>query len=67
MMFALMDGDGDGTISLTEFQVARERIFKAMMIEHRLRSLPVMDADSRLVGIMARVDVIRALEFCAQT
>ena len=30
MMFALMDGDGDGTISLAEFQVAHERIFKAM-------------------------------------
>ena len=30
MMFALMDGDGDGTISLQEFQVAHERIFKAM-------------------------------------
>jgi hypothetical protein len=30
MMFALMDGDGDGTISLMEFQVTHERIFKAM-------------------------------------
>jgi hypothetical protein len=30
MMFALMDSDGDGTISLQEFQVAHERIFKAM-------------------------------------
>jgi len=30
MMFALIDGDGDGTISLQEFQAAHERIFKAM-------------------------------------
>jgi Ca2+-binding EF-hand superfamily protein len=30
MMFALMDADGDGTISLPEFQAAHERIFKAM-------------------------------------
>ena len=32
MMFALMDSDGDGTISLQEFQAAHERIFKAMDI-----------------------------------
>ncbi|WP_442868291.1 hypothetical protein [Bradyrhizobium sp. CCBAU 53415] len=25
-----MDADGDGTVSLPEFQVAHERIFKAM-------------------------------------
>ena len=30
MMFALMDADSDGTISLEEFQAAHERIFKAM-------------------------------------
>ncbi|WP_256807178.1 MULTISPECIES: EF-hand domain-containing protein [unclassified Bradyrhizobium] len=30
MMFALMDADGDGAISLAEFQAAHERIFKAM-------------------------------------
>ena len=28
--FRLMDSDGDGTISLAEFQAAHERIFKAM-------------------------------------
>jgi Ca2+-binding EF-hand superfamily protein len=30
IMFALMDTDSDGTISLQEFQSAHERIFKAM-------------------------------------
>jgi Ca2+-binding EF-hand superfamily protein len=30
MLFAMMDSDGDGTISLPEFQAAHERIFKAM-------------------------------------
>ena len=30
MMFALMDADSDGTVSLQEFQAAHERIFKAM-------------------------------------
>src|SRR5262245_20270140 len=30
VMFSLMDGDGDGTISLQEFQAAHERIFRAM-------------------------------------
>src|SRR5215469_663736 len=30
MMFALIDTDSDGTISLEEFQAAHERIFKAM-------------------------------------
>src|ERR1051325_3228205 len=30
MIFALIDEDGDGTVSLQEFQAAHERIFKAM-------------------------------------
>ena len=30
IIFALMDSDGDGTISLQEFQAAHERLFKAM-------------------------------------
>jgi hypothetical protein len=30
MLFALMDSDGDGTVSLQEFQAAHERIFKAI-------------------------------------
>jgi hypothetical protein len=30
IIFALMDADGDGTISLQEFEAAHERIFKAM-------------------------------------
>ena len=30
MMFARMDADGDGKLSLQEFQAAHERIFKAI-------------------------------------
>jgi hypothetical protein len=30
MMFSLMDTDGDGSISLQEFQAAHERIFRGM-------------------------------------
>ncbi len=30
LIFALMDSDGDGTVSLQEFQAAHEKIFKAM-------------------------------------
>lgn len=30
IIFALMDADGDGTVSLPEFQAAHERIYKAM-------------------------------------
>ncbi len=30
IIFALMDSDGNGTVSLQEFQAAHERIFKSM-------------------------------------
>jgi hypothetical protein len=33
IIFALMDSDGDGTISLEEFQAAHEKIFKAMDVD----------------------------------
>jgi hypothetical protein len=34
VIFSLMDADGDGTVSLQEFQAAQERIFKAMDADH---------------------------------
>ena len=34
IIFALMDTDGDGTISLQEWQAAHEKIFKAMDTDH---------------------------------
>ena len=34
MIFGLMDADGDGKLTLQEFQAAHERIFKAMDTDH---------------------------------
>jgi EF hand domain-containing protein len=34
MIFSLMDADGDGKLTLQEFQAAHERIFKAMDTDH---------------------------------
>ena len=31
------------------------------MIDHRLRSMPVIDSNQRLAGIISREDVMRAL------
>ena len=36
-----------------------------LMVEHRIRSIPVIDSDHRLAGIIAREDVVRALASCA--
>jgi CBS domain-containing protein len=38
-----------------------------LMVEHRIRSIPVMDGDHRLAGIIAREDILRALESCARS
>jgi CBS-domain-containing membrane protein len=37
-----------------------------LMVEHRLRSIPVMDTGQHLVGIIARQDVMRALRDCTR-
>jgi CBS domain-containing protein len=37
-----------------------------LMVEHRIRSIPAIDNDNRLVGIIAREDVIKALAVSAQ-
>jgi Ca2+-binding EF-hand superfamily protein len=34
IIFSLMDVDGDGKLTLQEFQAAHERIFKAMDTDH---------------------------------
>ncbi|MCB1393366.1 CBS domain-containing protein [Nitrobacter sp.] len=37
-----------------------------LMVEHRLRSVPVMDTEQHLVGIISREDVMRALRDCTR-
>ena len=36
-----------------------------LMVDHRLRSMPVIEGDQRLAGMISRKDVIRALRQCA--
>jgi CBS domain-containing protein len=38
-----------------------------LMVEHRVRSMPVIDGDQRLAGIISREDVMRALQGCVGT
>jgi len=38
-----------------------------LMVEHRIRSIPVMDNEHRLVGIVTRRDVLRALSASAES
>jgi CBS domain-containing protein len=35
-----------------------------LMVDHRIRSIPVLDAGQRLAGIISREDVMRALQRC---
>jgi CBS-domain-containing membrane protein len=35
-----------------------------LMVDHRIRSMPVIDSDQRLAGIISREDVMRALRRC---
>ena len=36
-----------------------------LMIDHRIRSMPVIDKDQRLAGVISREDVMRALQHCS--
>jgi CBS domain-containing protein len=38
-----------------------------LMVDHRLRSMPVINSDQRLVGMISREDVMRALQHHAET
>lgn len=39
----------------------------ALMAQHSLKRLPVVDAEGRLVGLVSRVDVLRSVEYHQQT
>jgi CBS domain-containing protein len=36
-----------------------------LMVEHRIKSIPVLDAEQHLSGIISREDIMRALAHCA--
>jgi CBS domain-containing protein len=36
-----------------------------LMVDHRIRSMPVIDGDQQLAGMISREDVMRALQRCA--
>jgi CBS domain-containing protein len=59
-----------GEIMISEFIYVRAdtRLTRVLqlMVEHRLRSIPVIESDQRLAGIIAREDVLRALASCVQ-
>jgi CBS-domain-containing membrane protein len=38
-----------------------------LMIDHRIRSIPVIEADHLLAGIISREDIMRALERCTRS
>jgi predicted transcriptional regulator len=37
-----------------------------LMVNHRIRGIPVIESDQRLVGMVSRSDVMRALQSCAR-
>lgn len=37
-----------------------------LMVDHRLRSMPVIEGDLRLAGMISREDVMRALQHCVK-
>jgi CBS domain-containing protein len=38
-----------------------------LMVDHRLRSMPVIEGDQRLAGMISREDVMRALQQCVRS
>jgi CBS domain-containing protein len=59
-----------GEIMTPEFIYVREetkltRVLQ-LMVDHRIRSMPVIEGDQRLVGMISREDVIRALQRCTR-
>jgi len=38
-----------------------------LMIDHRIRSVPAIDSDHLLAGIIARRDVLKALADCVRS
>jgi CBS domain-containing protein len=69
---ALQDGPHTAAAIMTADVVSvrpddKVRTAAALMAQHSLKRLPVIDNDHRLVGLISRVDVLRAVEYHQQS
>lgn len=60
-MFTTVDEIMTGDVVTVDAEAKLQRVLE-LLVKHRVKSLPVVDRRNNLVGIIAREDVMRAME-----